>query len=106
MIEKVHDDYETERFLKHLQIDESNAIISVGNTFQEGQNRFYESNAKIVKNLVKRKFVDEKAPYLVLDPYNHTYNPAKSVTKWSDDPQSLYPKAWLDGWRSIVENGL
>ena len=43
--------------------------------------------------------------YCVLDPFNHSYNPAKTVSSLEESGCSFH-RAWDEGLRSILLNGL
>lgn len=44
-----------------------------------------------------------RARYLVIDPFNHTYNPAKNV--FSNNKEALYPQVFQLALESVLESG-
>ena len=47
-------------------------------------------------------------PYLLLDPFNHLYNPAKNIKTQESGGTgpTMYPAVWRQALRTILINGL
>jgi hypothetical protein len=60
----------------------------------------YESNKMELLKLKQKHIFETSSKYLILDPFNHTYNPGKNIKKNHKD--SLYPNVFVSCLDSIL----